>query len=130
MLQVKPQAKLYLAAGTIEGAFGGGKWRLLDAVRREGSIQRAAESLGRSYRKAWGDIRRAEEGLGRRLVVRSRGGPGGGRTVLTEFGIKLLAAWDQYHSSVIEGVHRSYQEHLAPVIGPEDVSRPVRRRSR
>jgi molybdate transport system regulatory protein len=113
---MKARAKLFLSAKTMEGAFGEGKWRLLKAVQRYGSIQRAARSLGRSYRKAWGDIKRAEEGLGRSLVRKSRGGAEGGSTVLTEFGRALLGAWDAYRRSVEADIDKSYRKHLRRVV--------------
>jgi molybdate transport system regulatory protein len=116
-MRLEPRVKLFLSGETIEGAFGGGKWHLLTVVREEGSLQRAARRLGRSYRKAWGDIKRAEEGLGRVLVTRSRGGShGGGATVLTPFGEKLLAAWDEYHGRVTSDAQRHFDRLLAPLL--------------
>jgi molybdate transport system regulatory protein len=113
---VRARAKLFLSAETMEGVFGEGKWRLLDAVQRYGSIQRAAKSLGRSYRKAWGDIKRAEEGLGRPLVARSRGGAKGGSTVLTQFGRDLVGAWGKYRRSVRAEMEQSYRQYLRPLV--------------
>jgi molybdate transport system regulatory protein len=116
MVFMKPHVKLYLSSNDIEGVFGGGKWRLLDAIRREGSMYKAAESLGRSYRKVWGDIKRAEEGLGRTLVTKVRGGSSGGATLLTDFALTLLEAWDAYHSEVENAAKRSYKKLVAPVL--------------
>lgn len=113
---MKPHVKLFISSGEIEGVFGGGKWRLLDAIRREGSIYKAAESLDRSYRKAWGDIKRAEEGLGQPLVKKVRGGKSGGGALLTDFAITLLAAWDAYHTEVERAAKRSFERLVAPVL--------------
>ena len=110
------RAKLFLSTETVEGVLGEGKWRLLKAVQRYGSIQGAAESLGRSYRKAWGDIKRAEQGLGRALVMKSRGGAQGGSTVLTGFGESLLVAWDKYRRSLRADIDKSYRKHLRRVL--------------
>ena len=109
---MKARAKLFLSSQTTEGVFGEGKWRLLKAVQRYGSIQKAAAELGRSYRKAWGDIKRAEEGLGRAMVTKTRGGTGGGATELTEFGRRLLDAWAVYRRSVKTDIEKSYRKHL------------------
>jgi molybdate transport system regulatory protein len=114
---ISPRVKLFLSSTLVDGAFGGGKWRLLKAIEEEGSLQRAAASLGRSYRKAWGDIKRAEEGLGRALVARTRGGShGGGTTCLTEFGKQLLEAWDEYHTAVRRDATQHYKHILEPII--------------
>jgi molybdate transport system regulatory protein len=114
---VTPHVKLFLSSPQVDGLFGGGKWRLLSAVQEEGSLQKAAKLLGRSYRKAWGDIKRAEEGLGRSLVTRTRGGArGGGATRLTEFGTQLLEAWDTFSSSVRRDAVRHYEQILLPLI--------------
>lgn len=120
MLQLRPRTKLFLSTDKVEGAFGRGKWRLLKAVEEKGSIQQAAVSLGRSYRKAWGDIKRAEEGLGRKLVLRYRGGAHGGRTELTEFGERLLAAWEKYECSVDKAVDNAFATHLKRLLRNRD----------
>lgn len=117
---IHPEVKLWISGHGEEGVFGGGKWHLLKAVEEEGSIQRAAKKLGRSYRKAWGDIKRAEEGLGHPLVKKIRGGSTGGTTTLTDFGHQLLRTWDTYHGQVEKDMNRHYQRILTPLIGSGD----------
>jgi len=124
---MEPHAKLFIFSGETEDLFGDGKWRLLAAVREHGSIQEAARRLGRGYRKAWGDIKRAEEGFGRRIVRKTRGGPSGGRTELTEFGNRLLDAWELYRSEVRVCMGEAFSRHLEGVVegdggekGPKD----------
>lgn len=113
---MRPRVKLFLSSEKIEGIFGGGKWQLLDAIRRKGSIYKAAESLGRSYRKAWGDIKRAEEGLGQPLVTKVRGGKNGGGTLLTDFALSLLDVWDAYHTEVERAAKQFFERLVAPVL--------------
>ncbi|MBD3243119.1 MAG: LysR family transcriptional regulator [Chitinivibrionales bacterium] len=112
----KPFAKLYLSSEMLEGVFGDGKWELLKSIAEEGSIQRAAERLGRGYRKAWDDIKRAEKGLGKSLVSKRRGGANGGETVLTPFGTRLLKSWERYRHDIDKAVHRAYRKHLVSAI--------------
>ena len=114
---MEPHAKLFLYSSEAEGVFGDGKWRLLVAVGEHGSIQEAARRLGRGYRKAWGDIKRAEEGFGRRIVRKMRGGPSGGRTELTEFGNQLLDAWTCYRTEVRSCMNEAFAKHLEDIIG-------------
>jgi molybdate transport repressor ModE-like protein len=109
---VKPKARLYLSDADREGAFGDGRFRLLKMVDKEGSLRRAADRLGRGYRKAWGDIRSAERALGRKLVVTKRGGPAGGTTELTEFGRDFLDGWERYRSEVMSCVNTAYGQYL------------------
>jgi molybdate transport system regulatory protein len=53
---------------------GVGKIALLQAVGRLGSIQRAADELGMSYRHAWGAVKKIEQRAGFRIVDTKLGG--------------------------------------------------------
>ena len=61
-----------------EVVLGGGKTALLLAVDHFGSIQRAAEEFGMSYRHAWGAIKRIEQRAGFRILDKRIGGRDGG----------------------------------------------------
>ena len=69
-----------------EVVLGGGKTALLLAVDRFGSIQRAAEESGMSYRHAWGAIRRIEKRAGFKIGDTRWGGKEGGGAQLTPKG--------------------------------------------
>lgn len=75
---------------------------LLRAIDREGSLNTAAESLGRSYAHAQRRIVELEAAFGS-LVERQRGGSGGGGSTLTETARELLAAFERTRAS-FEGV--------------------------
>lgn len=62
---------------------------LLQAVDREGSLNAASHTLGRSYSRAHKRLATLEETLGP-LVERERGGEDGGGSVLTERGREML----------------------------------------
>jgi molybdate transport system regulatory protein len=102
--------KVWICAGEQEGVFGDGKWRLLKAVETTGSLAAAAEALHVSYRKAWGDIRKAERTLGVPLVTRSRGGATGGSTQLTEAGQRWIRSYSAFRKQVEDGMHRAFAE--------------------
>lgn len=87
--------------------FGEGRYRLLKAVEREGSIAAAARSLGMSFRSAWTHLNHAERALQYRLLVRSRGGAGGGSTRLTAQASALLETYER----VCRGVTAYVAEH-------------------
>src|SRR5690242_2669254 len=57
--------------------------RLLEEIRTQGSVRRAAFSLGIGYRHAIDWIRRAEALVERPLVIRRAGGVAGGGSGLT-----------------------------------------------
>ena len=75
-----------------------GRLQLLERVDSEGSLKRAAESLGMSYRAAWGKIKRSEEVFGVQLL----GQAGAGRTgsCLTEAGRAMAAAFRRWFAEV------------------------------
>ncbi len=57
-----------------EVVVGSGKTALLLAVDRLGSIQRAADEFGMSYRHAWGAIKRIEQRAGFKITDTKLGG--------------------------------------------------------
>lgn len=67
---------------------------LLRAVGDHGSLNAAADALGRSYSRAHGRLTDLEETVGP-LVERERGGSGGGGSRLTDEGRDLLARFDR-----------------------------------
>lgn len=71
------------------------KFRLLQLIDKKESLKAAANELGISYRKAWGDIKEAEQQLRFALVEKFRGGEKGGKTVLTDDGRKLIEAYQE-----------------------------------
>ena len=111
-LNLKPKFKLWLSTNEAEGVFGDGKWRLLKAVDQHGSLKAAAEALGMSYRKAWGDIKKAEDSLGVALIQRQHGGKSGGSARLTETGREWVSAYSLYRQSIEEAVSRAYKKYI------------------
>lgn len=83
--QQEATIRLHLWLETSEGVFfGTGRALLLTKIEEYGSLKKAAEDLGMSYRAAWGKIRRTEEVLGVRLIAQKGCKKGGHR--LTEHG--------------------------------------------
>ncbi len=85
-----PDLRLSLEMEGNRPSKGENVFRLLEGVLRHGSISRAAEKLGVSYRYAWGLLGEAEKALGVSLMDRTVGGAYGGGAALTEEGKKLL----------------------------------------
>ena len=71
---------------------------LLEAIDREGSLNRAAEDLGRSYARAQRRVVELEEAFDS-LVERTRGGAGGGGSRLTDEARDLLARFERMQAA-------------------------------
>jgi len=137
MKRTRPAFKLWLE--TDEGyVFGPGVFSLLKKIDETGTLKEAAQSLGMSYRYAWGLIRRAEETLGQPLISASKGGRlGGGRTENTELGRHLIDDFEKIRATIakvstvheaeaVEGVVQSIavrdgEAQLTVTLGREDV---------
>lgn len=92
--------KIWLESATGEGIMGDGKWLLLETIDRLGSLSAAASELNISYRKAWGDIKKAEVLLGSELIEKHRGGSSGGNSTLTEYGKRWLVLYKDFHKKM------------------------------
>lgn len=88
-LELDPNFKLWLEKEE-ESVAGEGRIKLLEAIEKEGSLNKAAKSMDMSYRHAWGIIKKLEERLGFDVVKSLKGGKGGGGTVLTEEGQEIV----------------------------------------
>lgn len=91
---------------------------LLRAIDRTGSLNTAAEELGRSYAHAQRRVVELEEAFGS-LVERQRGGAGGGGSTLTGTAEELLAAFERTRTG-FEGVAGVAETVLAGSITRRD----------
>lgn len=73
--------------------FGPGKTDLLEAIAEEGSIRKAAASLGMSYRRAWLLVKSVEKTLGVAVIEAASGGKKGGGAKLTKAGKEVVARY-------------------------------------
>jgi molybdate transport system regulatory protein len=98
-----------------EVVVGGGKTSLLLAVDRLGSIQRAADEFGMSYRHAWGAIKRIEERAGFKILNTKLGRKDGGAQ-LTPEGREFIGKVDSLikdlQAIVQETFHQKFEELL------------------
>jgi molybdate transport system regulatory protein len=109
---VKPGLKLWLYSEDSEGSFGDGKWRLLEAIEKTESLKSTCDKLGISYRKAWGNLKKAEEYLKFPLVEKTRGGKTHGHSYLTEQGKAWITAYSQFHRDVENAAETAYKKYL------------------
>lgn len=108
MTDLHANYRLWIYSDRRPGVFGNGKLRLLKALEKHGSLQDAAKAVGISYRKAWGDLKKAECCMQQRLVRKTRGGKGGGQTTLTEQGSRLVQAFDRFRDSINKNIEHQF----------------------
>jgi molybdate transport system regulatory protein len=92
-LQAAPffvRSKIWIENDQGKVVFGLGRYRILDTVRRTGSLHAAAKELKMSYRAVWMRIHTSERCLGRALVARQGNG-----SRLTPFAEKLMMQFDR-----------------------------------
>lgn len=77
-----------------------GSTLLLQQVEKLGSLRKAAEALGMSYRRAWGKLKNAEERIGRPLVEKTKGK--GQRFNLSPYGKEVMEEFLQFYLDVEE----------------------------
>lgn len=92
--------KIFLADERGEPFMGIGLVRLLGEADRLGSLRKAAAAMDLSYVKALNIVNRLEQGLGERVISRTRGGAGGGGSRLTSFGRGFVRDYDRFQRGV------------------------------
>ncbi|ADU62338.1 MAG: LysR family transcriptional regulator [Pseudodesulfovibrio sp.] len=93
-----------------ETYLGIGSTLLLQHIERLGSLRKAAEELGMSYRRAWGKLKNAEERIGHPLVEKVRGQ--GQRFTLSPYGRDLMDRFLHFYLDVEDYAARRASEVL------------------
>ena len=94
-----PRVRLHLWLENEDGLlFGQGRMQLLARIREHGSLRKAAEALGMSYRAAWGKLKATEAAAGASLVERLGSNRDGCR--LSEFGEAMLESYARWYDTV------------------------------
>ncbi|MGC1779360.1 MAG: winged helix-turn-helix domain-containing protein [Xanthobacteraceae bacterium] len=99
------------------GAIGPGKIRLLEAIRKTGSISQAGRSLGMSYRRAWLLIDDLNRCFRAPVVVTRPGGAKGGGAELTQFGRKLIEKYRAIEAQAASSAKRQMRGLKADLRG-------------
>ncbi len=97
----RPTAKVWLEFKG-EPLLGKGGAEILEAVKTERSISKAAKRVRMSYRYVWNYLARLEEILKEPVVVTFRGGRSGGGAKLAELGESLLKEYKRVEAYVGE----------------------------
>ncbi|MGD9007973.1 MAG: LysR family transcriptional regulator [Desulfobacteraceae bacterium] len=89
------RSKIWIEDSRGKVIFGLGRYRILDAVRRTGSMNAAAKELHMSYRAVWMRVRSSEKRVGKTLIVREGKG-----SRLTPFAENLMKQYRRLLSVV------------------------------
>ncbi len=107
--QLKLSGRIWLE--TPDGkVLGAGRAELLERIQQSGSLRQAALQMKMSYKQAWEMIRHMNQQLGKPVIIASRGGKGGGSTIITETGLKAIAVFHKYQDLFQEFLQNQHPE--------------------
>ncbi|HNX44705.1 MAG TPA: LysR family transcriptional regulator [Bacteroidales bacterium] len=113
---VRPEYKIWFSTPEGEGILGDGKWKILMKIDECGSLVKACEEMGITYRRTWNDLKKVEKLLGFDLLETSRGGQEGGSTRLTAEGHKLVVAFRRFHEKMDRLMAEEFRSLLEELI--------------
>jgi molybdate transport system regulatory protein len=113
MKTLRVRSKVWLEVDG-EPLLGDGRERLLRLIDELGSINAAARRMGLTYRRAWSFLQAMEEKLGAPLVLREKGGSGGGSSAITAEARELLEKFDRLHQGLNTAVDQKFSEVFSP----------------
>lgn len=108
---LRPEQTIWISKDG-EKYFGPGVERLLQGVKRTGSLSAAAREMDMSYTKAWRITKRSERLCGCRLLESRIGGSRGGGAQLTEEGEQLLSAYIAFREEAAGEIRRVFDKHF------------------
>jgi molybdate transport system regulatory protein len=106
--KMRVKSKVWIEAGG-EVVAGDGKIDLLERIAETGSIQKAAQEIGMSYRHAWGFLKKMEKRGGIKLVETQVGGREGGGAKLTPPGKEFLKRYSSFREGLDEYIEDKFQ---------------------
>ncbi|HLF50207.1 MAG TPA: LysR family transcriptional regulator [Methylomirabilota bacterium] len=105
--RLRIKSKIWVEAGG-RMIFSDGRLGLLEAVDELGSLRRAAQRLGMSYRAAWGLLKVTEKALGYPVLDVRIGGARGGGATLTPAGVALVGRFRRVKRQVNRTADRAF----------------------
>jgi molybdate transport system regulatory protein len=105
------RSKIWIEDARGKVVFGLGRYRILEAIERNGSLQGAAVELKMSYRAVWMRVRTSEQRLGRQLVAREGKG-----SRLTDFAQKLMKRYRRLQRIVVQESDEVYDLLISEIL--------------
>jgi molybdate transport system regulatory protein len=91
---------------------GEGRIKLLKSIKKTQSLSRSAKELEMSYKKAWNLIDSVNKNSKLPIVEKKSGGKGGGGTVLTAHGEKIIETFDTINSNCWKYLDKQADKYL------------------
>lgn len=110
-MSMRLRYKVWLENEEGKPIIGEGRLQILRAVRRTGSILKAAQMMGLSYRNVWAKIKDAENHCGFRLVATCRQG-----SSLTSEGKQLLRRYEELQRTCKRSAQNKFGKLFASTI--------------
>ena len=108
------RTKTWIENDRQELLFGKGKTEILELIKQEGSIAKAAEKMGMNYKKAWTHVKILRENIDDELVVAQKGGGGSGGTTLTPKADELIKNYRQLQQEIETFANKRFKELFYP----------------
>lgn len=89
---------------------GEGRFHLLKAIDKTGSLSQAAKSLNISYKKAWQLLDSVNKSAEKPVTINSVGGKGGGGAELTAYGKSLVLVFDDINKNCWEFLDKQLEK--------------------
>lgn len=107
---MKVRTKVWIDDDHDKVIFGSGRVRMLEAIDRLGSMNKAAKELKMSYRALWGRIKSTEDRIGAKMIITRPGGGKGSGSILTPTGKQLLKNYKLLSDSVVEQADHAFNK--------------------
>jgi molybdate transport system regulatory protein len=104
--------------GDDQPAVGRDRFRLLEAVAREGSITAGARVAGLTYKAAWDALDAMANLFGQPLLATRAGGKAGGGAVLTPTGLRVIQAFHRLEAEMARMLRKLEPELADTGISP------------
>ena len=82
-----------------------GKIKLINAIKKTGSISEAAKMMGMSYRRAWNLVDRMNRDFSAEIIITSSGGRGGGGAIVSAFGLEIIEQYQKIEAKALDCVN-------------------------
>ncbi|SCP99636.1 winged helix-turn-helix domain-containing protein [Anaerobium acetethylicum] len=90
--------------------FGTGPMNLLKKTNELGSLNKAAQEMNMSYSKAFALIKKCENELSTKLLIRQVGGRDGGGSYITEEAKEFIQKYDDFNRRSNDAIKKIYNE--------------------
>ncbi|MEZ4908302.1 MAG: LysR family transcriptional regulator [Saprospiraceae bacterium] len=77
-----------------QASLGKGKIKILEGIIKFGSLRQAALDMKMSYQQAWKIVNELNSDFENEVVILQRGGKDGGKAIVTDFGLQMLAFYN------------------------------------